>query len=84
MREGFFVGIDPERENIGAAIAAFGEGIFRDGEMRARTVPGHFPFAHAAFDRGDDLVGDGLMNIEPRLRWPVLSALGRVCASARR
>ncbi len=49
--------------------------------MGAGAVPGHFPFAGAAFDGGDNLVRDGLMDIEAGLRGPERCG---GCASARR
>ena len=39
--EALFVGVDPKREDVAAAIGPIGERVFRDGEGSARPMPGH-------------------------------------------
>ena len=66
MLELLVVGIDLQRQHIVAAIRFVGRGIARYRERRAGPVPRHRPLAGTGFDRGDDLVGHGLVDIETR------------------
>ena len=61
--EALFVGVDPKRKNVAAAIGLIGERVLRDGEGDAGTMPGHLKVAGARLDRRDDLGCDFGVNV---------------------
>ena len=72
MFEFLIAGIDPERENVAAAIVFSGVSVLGNIEADAGAMPGHFEGAGAFLDRFDDLVGDGLVDIQLRFEGIVL------------
>jgi len=54
----------PEREDIDALIRLAAGNINWEGGCKSTAMPRHLDFAGASLNGGDDLVGDGLINIQ--------------------
>src|SRR5208283_5252323 len=73
------VGGGPEREDVHAAIGLLRRDIGRPHDVAGGPVPGQAEFAGSGLDRGDDLVGDLLMDVKALFLHGFLS-LGAGCS----
>ena len=83
------VGGGPEREDVHAAIGLLRRDVGRPHDVAGGPVPGQAEFAGSGLDRGDDLVGDLLMDVKALFfhrfspPWARLQLLLQPCPSAR-